>query len=365
MRNLPTLFRRRSAPATAPEAPPEPPPSRPEFRPLTFLRGPHAQTIGAYLLPGRRFTAPTREQIVSLPDGDALMLYDSVPEAWRPGGPMVLLVHGLTGSHRSFQIQRLGCLFYERNWRVVRMDLRGTGKALPLARRTYHGGRSGDVRACLEEMHRWSPESPLHLIGLSLGGNLVLKLAGEAGDDPVPNLRRVVACNPPIDMEICAWLLTNRRENRIYEKFFVDALVKEAHARRKYFPDLPPVRFPARMTLRLFDDLYTAPTCGFADALDYYRRGSAKHVIPNIKVETYVLTSRDDPFIAVEPFETMPWPASVTVQIFPYGGHLGYVGWDARGGLRWSDHVVFDWVCRPDSATPVPHGTPHFALQTR
>src|SRR5919108_3806613 len=101
--------------------------------------------------------------------------------------------------------------------------------------------------------------------------------------------------------------------NRIYESNFVRDLVASERRRRHYFPDLPPLRFPRKMTVRLFDDLYTAPRNGFADALDYYRRASAAPLVPRIAVPTLILTARDDPFIAVEPFEGLRPPAHVRV----------------------------------------------------
>ena len=119
--------------------------------------------------------------------------------------------------------------------------------------------------------------------------------------------------NPPIDVGRCAAMMGLPR-NRVYDQYFVRLLVKDAWERQRYFPDLPPLRFPRRMTIRLFDDLYTATRNGFVDALDYYRRASSLPLIGRIAVPTLILTARDDPFIAVEPFEELKAPANVTVQ---------------------------------------------------
>src|SRR5262249_5880604 len=153
----------------------------------------------------------------------------------------------------------------------------------------YHGGRSDDLRAALEVVHGWTPASPITLVGFSLGGNLALKLAGEAADRPVPRLSRVGAPAPPVDPERCAGM-NARPQNRLYDTYFVRELIQEAHLRQHHFPDLPPLRFPRRMTIRLFDDLYTAPRCGFADALDYYRRVSSFRLVPRIQLPTFILT---------------------------------------------------------------------------
>jgi predicted alpha/beta-fold hydrolase len=313
------------------------------FRPLPLLSNPHVQTLLGHWLRGPACPAPDRQQIVWLPDGDGLLLYDNTPIGWRPPGRIALLVHGLTGSHASMQVQWLAAYLLDRRVRVARMDLRGAGRGLALARGTYHGGRSEDVRAALEAVHAWSPTSPLLLLGVSLGDNLALKLAGESADNPVPNPTRVAAVAPPIDLERCAALLA-RPQNRIYEDNFTRDLMQQARRRQRYFPDLPPARFPRRMSMRLFDDLYTAPRCGFADALDYYRRASAARLVPRIEVPALILTARDDPFIAVEPFEELRVPSHVVVRIQDHGGHIGFLGWDGAGGIRWAERRLVEWI---------------------
>jgi predicted alpha/beta-fold hydrolase len=314
------------------------------FRPLPLLRNPHIQTVLGALVPGLDCPLPDQRRIVRLPDGDGLVLHNNTPLGWKPGDPLALLVHGLSGSHASPHIRRLAALLLSRRVRVVRMDLRGAGAGLRLARNVYHAGRSSDVRAAVEEIHTWSPESPLLLLGLSLGGALVLRMAGEAGDRPPPGLTRLAAVSPPIDLPRCCVLLAHPR-NRIYEDGFCRELLFQARQRQRFFPDLPPLNFPRRrLTVRLFDDLYTAPRGGFADAMDYYRRASCAALIPNIAVPALILTARDDPFIAVEPFEELKVPANVLLRIVEHGGHLGFLGWDGVRGIRWAERRIVDWL---------------------
>jgi predicted alpha/beta-fold hydrolase len=316
-----------------------------DFRPLPLLRNPHVQTILGHFLPGRRCPRPNVLRVVPLPDGDALALHDNVPRTWRTGEPVALLVHGLGGTADSPHVCRLARALLRQGVRAVRMDLRGTGRGLPLARRPYHAGRSDDVRAALEELHRLAPASPLYLVGVSLGGALSLRMAGEAADRPVPNLVRVAALAPPLDLVRCEQLLALRR-NRIYEKFFLRGILREVRARRRLFPELPDVRFPRRLTMRHFDDLYTAPLSGFEGALDYYRLASAAPLVPRIGVPALVLTARDDPFVHVGPFEELTGlvPGNVTIRILPHGGHVGFLGWDGAGGIRWAERWLLGWV---------------------
>ncbi len=314
-----------------------------DFRPLPLLSNPHIQTLLGFFLTSGGFPYPTRQHIVPLSDGDSLVLHDSIPTGWELGKPITVVVHGLTGSHRSAQVERLGSELMRQGSRVVRLDQRGAGAGLALARVPYHAGRSDDLRAALAEINRWSPTSPLNLLGVSLGGNVSLKLAGEADEFPVPGLHRVAALGPPIDLGRCAALLS-RPSNRLYEKSFLETLIAHAQTRQRVFPDLPPLKFPQRMTMRLFDELYTAPRCGFIDALDYYTRSSSYFALSRIRVKTLIITARDDPFIAVEPFETVKVSENVTIQIVAHGGHLGFVGWDGVGGIRWADRRLVGWL---------------------
>ena len=314
-----------------------------EFRPLPLLRNPHVQTVLGVFAPGPDCPLPDMRRIVRLPDGDALILHNNTPIGWKLGDPIALLIHGLSGSHVSSHIRRMAALLLSHRVRVVRIDLRGAGAGLSLARRTYHAGRSDDIRAALRELHSWSPASQLLLLGVSLGGALALKTAGEASDQPVPGLTRVGAMAPPIDLISCAALVAMPK-NRLYDGNFVRVLTVDARLRQRYFPDLPPLRFPRRMTLRLFDELYTAPRGGFADAADYYRQSSCAALIPQIAVPTLILTARDDPFIAVEPFEHLKVPPHILVHLVPHGGHIGFLGWDGAGGIRWAERRMVEWI---------------------
>jgi predicted alpha/beta-fold hydrolase len=313
-----------------------------DFRPLPLLGNAHVQTVLGVYLPGPSLKAQ-RRHIVWLPDGDGLLLHDNAPPGWQPPDPMALVLHGLSGSAVSVHPQRLAVMLLEDGVRVVRMDLRGAGAGLPLARRVYHSGRSDDVRAVLARMHSWSPASPILMLGVSLGGNLALRVAGEMDQHPVPGLARVAALSPPIDLARCGRLLARPR-NRMYESMFVRDVLAEARRRQLHFPDLPPLRFPhGRLTFRRFDEYYTAPRSGFAGADDYYHRASPASLLAKIAVPTLILTARDDPFVAIEPFEETRMSEQVSLRILERGGHIGFIGPDGAGGVRWGERRLVDW----------------------
>src|SRR5207245_5676848 len=116
--------------------------------------------------------------IVDLSDGDQLVAHDTVPAGWQPGDPIALLVHGLGGCSESGYMRRIALRFIQKRVRACRLDLRGSGAGMGLARRLYNATCSGDVRAALEQLHARYPGSPLLLAGFSLGGGIVLTLAG-------------------------------------------------------------------------------------------------------------------------------------------------------------------------------------------
>lgn len=313
------------------------------FRPIPLLHNPHMQTIVGFVWKGRSFRYPTRRHELQLSDGDRLVLHDSMPPDWRDGDPIVLLIHGMGGDHKSGYVQRVAARLIPQGVRVVRIDLRGTGDGFEIAKKFYHGGRTEDIRESLEELHRWAPHSPLWMAGFSLGGNLALKLAGESAELPVPGLTRVAAVAPPIDFVRCSELISLPK-NRIYDRFFARQLVRLARIRQTFHPDPPLPDFPPRLSIRQFDDLFTAPRCGFADALDYYRRASSLPLIPRIELPTLVVTARDDPFVAIAPFEELTPQKNLRLEIQDHGGHLGFLGFDGDGGLRWVERRIVDWL---------------------
>jgi predicted alpha/beta-fold hydrolase len=151
------------------------------------------------------------------------------------------------------------------------MNLRGCGSGLGLARQTYHSGRSADLWGVLQALHHDTPQSPITVIGFSLGGNIVLKMAGELGAMAMTQVSQVIAVCPPADLAACAHLLA-RPSNRLYEQRFMRLLLAAVEDRHRRFPDLPQVALSPQLSLYEFDHIYTAPQCGFQDVRPLQRR---------------------------------------------------------------------------------------------
>lgn len=316
----------------------------PAFEPYPLLKSGHLQTVVGRYLPGRRVRLPSTDHEVEVDGGDRVLIHDSVPEGWEPGEPLAVLVHGLAGCAKAPYVVRLADRLLRLGIRVVRMNLRGAGAGFGLARGIYHGGRTDDVRRVVGWAAYRAPGSPIGLVGFSLGGNLVLKLAAEAVDDPVPGLDSVLAANPPIDLAECCRAI-QAPANRIYDRNFVKLLRLEIARLHGRFPDLGPATFPKSLTVYDFDDLYTAPRNGFSGADDYYRRSSAVGRIPSIELPGLVVHADDDPFVPAGTFRSVQFPERLALELIEGGGHLGYVSRKRWGGdRRWLDGRLAAWL---------------------
>ncbi len=324
------------------------------FRAPWWLRDGHLQTLAAAYWTGRLPHHRAVERRVHLPDGDILAVHDDCPVDWEPGGRAMLMGHGLGGCHRSPLLARLARKLCDRGVRVFRFDMRGCGAGAGLARRPYHAGRSDDLAEVVQAVLGWCASGPhatpalrigpppsLVLMGISLSGNILLKYLGENPARVPSAVKRAIAVNPPIDL---ARSVANLRGpmNRWYDHYFVTALRRHIadHARR--LPDAPiPTTVLAPRRMEEFDDWYTAPMSGYATGADYYQRCSAAQFIPQIQLPTVVLTSRNDPMVPVDIFESShsAWPEAVRLGIIDGGGHLGYI---AKPGID-PDRFWLDW----------------------
>jgi predicted alpha/beta-fold hydrolase len=315
----------------------------PVFRPLPFLTHRHLQTIvGAKLY--MPIEPPSVTKLVGLADGDRIALEVSTPTAWQPDAPTVVMIHGLCGCHRSAYMMRLAYKLWRRGIRAVRMNLRGCGSGKGLARQPYHSGRSADVLTVLAALRQETPQSPLTLVGFSLGGNIALKLAGELRAMAAAYLRQVIAVCPPADLAACVRLFA-QPANRLYERHFMRRLQADVADRYTHFPDLPRVELSPELSLYAFDNLYTAPLCGFHNADDYYAQCSAAPLVPSITIPCRMLFAADDPFIDATVFDTVELPSNVQVVRTTHGGHLGFLGLPGgAGGYRWMDTLLLEWI---------------------
>jgi uncharacterized protein len=268
------------------------------FVPRRYLRNRHAMTLAGNFLP-RINSLPEPEDQLFRVDEDAEVLCHC---HWQPHPELrgtAIIVHGLEGSSLSQYVVGTGSKAWAAGMNVVRMNMRNCGGTEQLSTSLYHSGLSDDVAAVMQHFVARESLESIALVGYSMGGNLVLKLAGELGGNAPKHLHSVVGVSPAIDLGPSAAAL-HRPENRLYARRFLRALLKRFRLKASLFPQLfDRNRAEGIRSLWEFDDRITAAYSGFASAEDYYHRAAAARVIPDIAVPTLIIHSSDDPFVTL------------------------------------------------------------------
>jgi predicted alpha/beta-fold hydrolase len=296
------------------------------FRPAWWLPGAHLQTIWPALMP-RGSGLSTIRQRIELPDGDFIDV-DWVGEH----GPIVVVLHGLGGDSSSHYARGMLRAIAARGWRGALMYFRGCSGESNRLPRSYHAGETGDLNTFIATLRRREPQTPLAVIGYSMGGNVALKWLGEQGR--AAPVRAVAAVSVPFDLANAATRV-HQGFSRLYERRMLrslQALVTRKAARMALPWDAPTIA--AIASLREFDDRITAPLHGFRGADDYYARATCKPYLSGISAPTLVIHAENDPFMSstVVP-EERELSAAVTLELSPRGGHVGFVG-----GNPWAPH---------------------------
>jgi len=290
------------------------------YKSAPWLFGPNLMTIfGPMLRPGPR--VPVKRERWELHDGD----FVDVDRLDGPrAAPMLLALHGLEGSSSAHYIRGLLKQAQLRGWRALALNFRSCSGDANRLLRSYHSGETGDLGELVDRARREADR--IVVAGCSLGGNVLLKWLGEQGAGVPREIRAAAALSVPFDLAACARTLDSRGFwRRVYRTRFLRTLKKKSLEKARLFPgklDVPRIR--QAPTLAEFDDVVTAAVHGFSSAADYYARSSSAGFIHSIRVPTLLLSALDDPFI---PPECIPRavPDCVTLEIWPQGGHLGFV----------------------------------------
>ena len=310
-----------------------------------LLKNPHIQTLFATFFRKERL-GKVEEEEFTLPDGDFVELVwkDSKPTDTRP---IVVIFHGLAGSVASPYVIGLMKALEQQGFASVLMHFRGCGRRPNLKPRAYHSGDTADAKALIESLHRDYPSSPLHAVGFSIGGNMLLKLLGEWGDKSL--LHSAVSVSAPLELSICAdtiekgfaknyqnYLLKPLKKTLLqkYEKFDMEALLS-----------LSKEEVENIQTIREFDEKYTAKIHGFVSSADYYAKCSAKQFLKKIETPTLIIHALDDPFMTPEILPRLDEVSSlVKLEITLEGGHVGFVGGTFSKPKYWLDKKITNFL---------------------
>lgn len=324
------------------------------FVPHRIFRQGDAQTIGAHFWPGR-----FRPRDLS---GDEERLFTVGPDTqvrarirWqanRVEHPTLVVWHGMEGSIASGYMLTTADKAFRAGFNVVRVNFRNCGETEHLSPHIYHGGLTEDLRVVIDELISQDHLAHLSIAGFSLGGNMVLKLAGEYGESPPSELKAVCAVSPSIDLRAGCDLLKQRR-NWIYQTDFLRRLKNRIRIKASLFPDrYDTADLSGIRTIEQFDNRYVAPAFGFADANDYYARASSRPVIRRIRIPTLIIHAKDDPFIPFEPIRDPSIAANPYVLLLATerGGHVAFLS-NTRGEERfWAEKRLVEFCRMVDAA---------------
>ncbi len=317
------------------------------FKPRCGLTNGHLQTIVANYYPRPAFRLQSIAETVEVDpaSGSRVLCHCHwQPEAVRARRLTVLLVHGLEGSSDSRYVQGIAARAWAAGCNAIRMNMRNCGGTEALTPTLYHSGLSGDVGVVLSHYAGRFGLGRIALVGYSMGGNLVLKLAGEWGARPP--LSAVAAVCPAIDLAPGADAL-HEPANRLYEWKFLRGLMARFHRKAMLFPaiydthGIGPVR-----SIREFDEKILSRYWGFKGADDYYHRAAAARVVEHIAVPTLILHAQDDPFIRLLPETRAKLLANPHVSFVetPHGGHCAYLSRDPGNEMHWAEATVMRYL---------------------
>jgi hypothetical protein len=327
-----------------------------DFRPRRFLINGHLQTIaGNYF--ARVNNLPTPEDtLVEVSPATANQIASQVlcHCHWQPGEvrtarPTAIIVHGLEGSSDSQYVVGNANKLWRAGCNVVRMNMRNCGGTEALSPTLYHSGLSNDVLAVMNFFVERDGLQSMSLIGYSMGGNLVLKLAGELGTAAPAVLRSVVGVSPAVDLQPSADAL-HLPQNRLYELKFLHNLLRRFRRKAMLFPRAyDRNRATGIGSLREFDDRITALYSGFTSADDYYHRAAAARVLERIAVPTLVLHALDDPFVRLSPETRRKIIANPNITLLESknGGHCAFLAQpDGAAGYDgyWAEHTLLRFL---------------------
>lgn len=284
--------------------------------------------LGAFKKPV--LPAPTKSWHVPVGNGDFLCCECSIPDAFTK---IVVLVHGLGGSHASNYMIRMSRKLYDKKIMAVRVNLRGCGTGVALSSLPYHGGRSDDILAVLKALKAQYPTKDIDLVGFSLGANIVLKLAGELSSGVSTYIRSIIAVCPPLDLAHTVARMQQKKYG-IYHSYFLKKVCQQAK---------PWVKTKIN-SIYDFDDKITARLWGFSGAEDYYKQSSSIHYLSSIQCPCRLLFAQDDPFISTEIIKAA---SGMPVEVFTtkYGGHMGFLGKTTpEHNFQWLDQQLLEWL---------------------
>lgn len=315
------------------------------FEPHRLLRNPHAQTIAYSIWPRKALRLPRGIPREFETEPSTRILGQCNWQERPRERPTLVLVHGLEGSSESGYMMGLAERAYVAGWNTIRLNQRNCGGTEALTPTLYNSGLSCDYLAVLSTLIERDSLTEIFFAGYSMGGNLVLKMAGELASGAPVELRGIAAVSPSIDLSACADAV-DRPQNYVYQRLFARSLIARMRRKAQLFPARYDLDGLDRVrSLHEFDDRFTARYCGFRDAEDYYARASALGLLGNIRVPTLLLAAKDDPLVPFASFTSSLLMGNRWLSLLApaRGGHCAFIGRDRGDARFWGEERVMDF----------------------
>ncbi len=315
-----------------------------EHRAPPWLPGGNLQTIWTALCarPHLAESPAYRRERWTAPDGDFI---DVDHLDGTPGAPHLVLFHGLEGSSQSRYAVAFALAARARGWGYTVPHFRGCSGVPNLAPRAYHSGDFEEIGWMLGRV-RAAHGAPLYAVGVSLGGNALLRWAEEAGEAARATVRALAAISSPLDLAAAGAAIDRGFNRHVYARMFLATMKPKALQKWQQHPGLfDRDRLQAASTLFEFDDVFTAPLHGFAGTHDYWARAAAKPHLPRVRVPALALNARNDPFVPAASLPTAAQAGShVTLWQPAQGGHCGFPAGRFPGHVQAMPEAVCDWL---------------------
>ena len=259
---------------------------------------------------------------------------------------MLLVLHGLEGTARSHYVAGLFAHARARGWRAAVLWFRSCSGEMNRRARFYHSGDTGDLDWLLRVLMEREPEVRVGAVGISIGGNVLLKWLGEQGDAAPKILTAAVAISVPFDLAACARVMDQGFQKAVYTASFMRSFRVKTRAKAQAHPGFVDLEAALRArTFAAYDRVVTAPLHGFADEVDYWQRASSGPYLGRIRRPTLLLNAVDDPFI---PATSLPDPATlpecVQAEFVRHGGHVGFIEGPPWRTRSWAERRAAEYL---------------------
>lgn len=314
-----------------------------DFIPMRWGRNPHLQTVLPRILRKRPLFEPLWQRL-NTPDGDFVDLCWTENPDKTKNKPVVVLFHGLAGSFYSPYANGLLHAFKQKGWLGVLMHFRGCSGQPNRKSQGYHSGETQDARFMLEYINALFPDVPHAAVGVSLGGNVLVRYLAQFDEAPLVNAACVIS--PPLDLASCSARLQIGL-SKFYQAYILRSMKRSLALKLPRHPQIGALKSGQKIrisSLIEFDETVTVPLHSFKSAHDYYKQCSGLGVLHEIHTPLKIIHAKDDPFMTHRVIPSEPLPKNIEYHLTQYGGHVGFLSGSLRKPTFWLEKEVPRWL---------------------